>query len=155
MPRLERYAGSRPENRGCFLEHQTLFCLVGDSRRVEGVLVIDQSQVEYLHQGDRVDVKLDELPGRTFSGTLGEIAQLDVEAVPEQLSHKWGGDLTTRRDEQGHERPASTSYQARVALDDESGLLILGARGRAKVFARSQTLGERLWRSVRGTLHWP
>ncbi len=143
------------ENHGCFLEHQTLFCLVGDARRLEGVLVIDQSQVEYLHQGDPVDVKLDELPGRTFSGTLGEIAQLDVEAVPEQLSHKWGGDLTTRRDEQGRERPASTSYQARVAIDDESGLLILGATGRAKVFARSQTLGERLWRSVRGTLHWP
>jgi putative peptide zinc metalloprotease protein len=145
----------KPENRGCYLEHQTLFCLVGDPRRVEGVLIIDQSQVEYLRPGDRVDVQLDELPGRTFSGKLGEIAQLDVESVPEQLSHKWGGDLATRRDDQGRERPANTSYQARVAIDDDSGLLILGTRGRAKVFARAQTLGERLWRSLRGTLHWP
>jgi putative peptide zinc metalloprotease protein len=143
------------ENHGCYLKHQTLFCLVGDARRLEGVLVIDQSQVEYVRPGDTVDIQLDELPGRTFSGTLGELAQLEVDSVPEQLSHKWGGDLTTVRDDAGRERPATTSFQARVAIDDESGLLVLGARGRAKIFASSQTLGQRAWRALRGTLHWP
>ena len=54
--------------------------------------------------------------------------------------------VVTETDQAGVERPMSTSYQAKVHLDDPDGLMRIGLRGRAKIHAAPQTLGQRIAR---------
>jgi hypothetical protein len=66
-----------------------------------------------------------------------------------RLSNKGGGTLATKTDPSGAERPLSTSYQARVAIDDPNGLLRLGLRGQARIHSDAgQTLWQRAWRLI-------
>ncbi len=126
---LPSWSGSplEKENLGAFLQEGVLFCQIGDPRKLEGVLVIDQADLNYVHPGQRVDMKIDELPHQTFSSKITEIAESELKISPRRLSSKSGGELATKTDpNSGLERPMSTSYQARAALDDETGLMRLG-----------------------------
>ncbi|MBI1904013.1 MAG: efflux RND transporter periplasmic adaptor subunit [Planctomycetia bacterium] len=128
------------QNLGCYVQASSPLCLVGDRREMEAVLVIDQVDVELVRPGDRVEIMLDELQGAVLHGTIEEIASREMLAASRRLSSKSGGDLATRTDAAGLERPQSTSYAARVRLDDEQGLLCDGLRGRAKVSTRRRTV---------------
>ena len=48
----------------------------------------------------------------------------------------------------GIERPRSVVYQASVPLDDDTGCIVAGTTGWARVHAGSQPLWQRLWRSA-------
>ena len=136
-----------PENRGAYLEASTLFCQIGNPQQMEAILVIDQADIEFVAADQRVDLKLQELPHNTLQGKISEVANIDLKITPQRLSSKAGGDLVTMTDpDSGIERPMSTSYQARVPLDDPEGLLRIGLRGQGKIFAAKQSLGQRLWR---------
>ena len=132
-------------NLGALLTESTLFCQIGDPRKMEASLVIDQEDIEHVKEGQTIDIKLNELPGRTFRSAIEKIGPA-LKAAPRQLSSKTGGELATQTDEGGVERPMSTSYPARAPLDDEDGLMFIGLRGRAKVHASWETLGRRSWR---------
>ena len=160
-----------PENLGSFLEEGVLFCQVGNPQNMEAVLVIDQADVQFLRprhakhidgkmvgiSGQTVEVALDELPFDTLEGELVEVAGSDLKVAPRRLSSKAAGELATKTDAAGVERPVSTSYQARVPLDDPDSLLRLGLRGRAKVhmgLSEWQSIGQRLWRYLTQTFHF-
>jgi putative peptide zinc metalloprotease protein len=142
------------KNAGCLLESQALVCQIGDPAKLEAVLVIDQGDIEFVEPGQRVDLKLDQLPHEEFRGTIAGIAQMRMRHAPPQLSTKAGGELATQTDESGLERPQSASFQARVLLDDEGKLLRLGLRGRAKIHTQGATLAQRLWRYLSHTFRF-
>lgn len=148
---LQPWWGSPLEDRnlGCHLETGTLFCSIGDPRRLQAVLVIDQSELQFVRPGQRVWLQLDELPGEVLSGTVTEIARADLKVLPRELAT--GEDLPVRISEQGTARPLETSYQARVSLDDPTGRLLIGTRGRAKIIADPQSLARRIYRYLRRT----
>ena len=155
-----------PENRGAHLDETVLFCQIGDPKKLEAILVIDQGDIRFVHgnetfrdangetvqkPGNRVDIKLDELPGETLYGIISEVSQMDLKVSSRRLSNKGGGPLATKTDASGAERPLSTSYQARVAIDDPDGLLRLGLRGQARIHADRpewQTVWQRIWRMI-------
>jgi putative peptide zinc metalloprotease protein len=141
---------------GAWLERETLFCLIGDPRRLDAVLVIDQGDVEFVDRrgGQEVEIQLDALPGRIFRGRISQVAQGELKLAPRELSAKVGGELQTRTDKSGAERPESTSYQARVPLDDLEGGLLLAYRGRSKIHVPSRTLGQILWRYLSQTIRF-
>ncbi|NLX96652.1 MAG: hemolysin D [Rhodopirellula sp.] len=146
-----------PENVGCFLEPGTLFCQVGDPEKMEAMLVVDQSDIDFIREGQDVDIKLDELPHDLFLGRIAEIAQIDLRVSSNRLSTKAGGELATKTDKSGVERPMSTSYQVRVPLNDPARLLRLGLRGQGKVHMGRedwQTLGQRAWRLLSETFNF-
>jgi len=159
-----------PENLGAHLEQDVLFCLVGDPRKYDALLVIDQTDIELVTKGQRVDLKLDELPHRTFKyntvpGPEGEtryerlkiadIGPAQLEVAPRGLSAKAQGELPTKTDPtSGVERPRSASYPAHVPLDDTEGLLRIGLRGRAKVHVSPMPLARRLRRFLSHTLNF-
>jgi putative peptide zinc metalloprotease protein len=146
---LPRWSGIplEPEKVGAFLEPGVLFCQIGDPRRLEAILVIDQTDIDYVKEGQRVDIKLDKLPHDTLESHITEIANADLKISSQRLSTKMGGELATKTDKaSGTERPMSTSYQARVPIDDPDGLLGLGLRGRAKIHATWLPLSTRAWR---------
>lgn len=135
-----------PRNRGCALDTGTLICLIGDPARLEALLVIDQADVEFVAPGQVVQVQLDQAPGAILNGKIVELAEIDLQITPPELLA--GGDLATRSDERGLARPASTSYQARVAFDEAAQPMLVGESGRARIAAAPLSLGRRLLRAV-------
>lgn len=155
--RLSGWTGSPFDlkNRGAHLSAGELLCLIGDPRKVEGVLVVDQSDVDLIRLGDEVEIKLDSYPTRTFTTKIKQIANDELEISPPSLSIQHGGELDTRTDETGMQRPLHTSFQARTEpLEVDEQLIQLGMRGRAKVSAQWQTIGWRIYRFAVRTFHF-
>lgn len=142
------------KNLGCWLETGTPFCLIGDPDRLEAVLVIDQSDIEFVRQDQTVQIKLDEYPTRTIRGKINEIAKIDLKVAPRELSNKSGGELSTETDKGGAERPMSASYQALVPIENFDRQLLSGYRGRARIHTGNRTLGQMLVRYLLETLRF-
>ena len=142
------------KNLGATLREGTVLCLVGDPERFEAVMVVDQSEMEFVGRGQAVDLKLDSFPWQTFSGTVDELAETHIEAGSERLSVKAGGQVPTRTDEAGQELPISTSYEAMMALDDPGKLLTPGMRGTARIKVGTRTVGQWLLRLLWQTFNF-
>ena len=155
------------KNRGAHFNRGDRFCEVGDPQRLKAVLVIDQTDVEFVKQGQTVEICLDELPHDVLSqytpaGTDNEeavplvitkIGIPQMEYAPTQLSTQAGGELATTTDPTtGATKPQSTSYTAEVPLNDTLGELRVGLIGTAKIQVAPQPLGKRLWRLLQHTL---
>ncbi len=136
-------------NLGTTLETGTLACLVGDPNRFEAILHVDEDDVELVQEGQRVQVRLDHLPGETIAGTVTEIAKLDLEVMPRELAA--AGDLPSESDKRGLARPLDTWYQARVQFDSDPPRLVGRMHGRARVEVAPRTLGNRLLRYLKQT----
>ena len=95
------------------------------------------------------------LPYLTLHSEVQEIASINLKVSPSHLTNKSGGDLATKTDEAGVERPLTTSYQVRVfPLSDADGLLRIGLRGEAKIHVAPRSVGWRLWRWFTQTFHF-
>jgi len=155
--KLPTWSGSPMDakNLGATLKQSSPFCQIGDPRQMQAALVIDQSDVDLVAEGGKAVIKLDELPGDVFYSKIASISQIPLTAAPRELSHKSGGDLQTKTDASGVERPESTSYEALAPIDDENQLLVVGLRGRAKISSsRWISLGARAWRAFSQTFHF-
>jgi putative peptide zinc metalloprotease protein len=141
-----------PRNRNAYLQVGTFFCQIGDPAKMEAQLVVEQNDIEFLKIGQVVDIKLDELPFDNLRGEIVEVANEPLRVSPRHLSNKQGGELATKTDDTGAERPQTTSYQVRVPLDDPDGLLRIGYKGRARIHTAPQPLGRRLWRMLTQTV---
>jgi hypothetical protein len=114
--------------------------------------VVDQADVNFVGQGQKVRLQADEAPGHVLTGTIVELANLDLKVVPRELAK--GTDVAVQIDEKGVPHPRTTSYQARIELDDVADAPMLpGTRGRAKIAVPPQSLGERLLRFVEQTFN--
>jgi putative peptide zinc metalloprotease protein len=137
-------------NNGCFLPRGTLLCTIGDPAQMESVAYVDESDVELVRVGQQVRVWFEVGRGVVVSGEVAEIAEGDVEFVPNELAAQ--KELASRADSSGNPRALETSYQVRVHLNYTPVELISGARGRAKIKVEPQTLARRLYRAVRRVL---
>jgi putative peptide zinc metalloprotease protein len=148
---LPRRKGTPLEERnlGSTLAAGELFCLVGDPRLVEAVLAVAQDDVEFVRAGQRVWLRLAELPGETVGGRLVEVAERELASVSRELAAQ--GDMATQLGPDGVRRPLATVYQVRVALDEPSPRVLIGAAGRARIEADSLSLARRLARFLSGT----
>lgn len=153
---LPNWSGSPwdKQNQGCLLDTGTLFCMIGDPDKMEVVMIIDQSDMEFVKIGQKVDIKLDEYPNEVISSTIAEIAKIDLKYAPRELGTEAQGELTTKRDASGKEKPMSASYQARVLIHEFDGKLLQGFRGRAKIHTGSRTLGQMLVRYLLKTFRF-
>lgn len=151
---LESWSGLplEPANRGCYLETGTLLCQIGDPARLEAALVLEQADVELVRAGQRVSIQLEQNPGRVLSGTIQEIAEIDLAVTPAELLP--AGTIPTRADETGVPRPVETVYQARVSLPAADAPLVIGQAGRARVHAGSMSLARRLARFLNRTFRF-
>jgi putative peptide zinc metalloprotease protein len=143
------------ENHQPFLKDGVLVCQVGDPRSLEAILVIDQGDIEYVQKGQTVDLKIDSLPYDTLHGTIEEVSIYDLKITPQKLSNKTQGELASTTDpDSGVERPQNPSYEARVPISDNEGVLQIGLRGRAKIHTAPLSLGARLWRLIMNTFNF-
>ena len=141
----------RPENQGVFLEPGTHFCSIGDPKKLEAVLVVDQSKINFIQKDQTVKIKLEELPGRTLTSSIQQTVDIEhhkMESVPIQLSTKGGGAVPTTSEMGGLEVPQSPSFRVRVDLENDDGMIKVGMTGKAKVKVIPQTLVQRFIRLV-------
>jgi putative peptide zinc metalloprotease protein len=139
------------ENRNAWLATGTLLCLVGSPGELEGRLVIDQADIDLVHVGQEVRLRLDETPGEIVTGKIEEISQLDLDVAPPELVA--AGVLPMRA---GSESPqlAGTAFLARVTLDGHDHPLLIRTTGEAKVLVEPASLAWRLWRYLSRTFRF-
>jgi len=141
-------------NIGAYLTASTLICRIAQPGQLEAILAIDQDELDFVRPGQRVDLLLASRPGEKRSGKIDHVAEEKMEAAPTRLAARTGGQLATRADQSGVERPLAVVYQANVPLDDRSGQIVVGATGTARIHAGYQAIWQRLWRTACRTLHF-
>ncbi len=146
--RLPGWSGNAlsKKNIGATFAEGTVLCMVGDPDHFEAVMIVDQSEVEFVQSEQRVDLKLDAFPFETFRGAVNEIAETHIEVGSERLSVKAGGSVPTTTDEMGREVPISTSYEVLMQVDDVENVLTPGMRGTARIEVGNRTVGQWLLR---------
>ncbi|MDB4365467.1 biotin/lipoyl-binding protein [Pirellulales bacterium] len=146
--RLPGWSGSAlaKKNIGATFAEGTVLCMVGDPDHFEAVMIVDQSEVEFVQSGQPVDLKLDAFPFAIFPSSVDEIAETHIEVGSERLSVKAGGSVPTTTDEMGREVPISTSYEVLMQVDDVENILTPGMRGTARIKVGNRTVGQWLLR---------
>lgn len=134
------------KNQSAFFSESDLLCLVGEPSKMEAVLVVDQHDIDLVHEGDEADIKIDSARMETFTGNIEKISEMEMTVAPENLGIQSGGRLDTEMDPSGRLRPISTSYQARVPLENTNVPLRVGYRGQAKIYVGWKSLGWRIYR---------
>ena len=142
------------KNLGCTFMQGTILCLVGAPEKFEAAMIVDQSEMEFIAKGQRIDLKLNAFPWQTFTGTVDVIAETHIESGSERQSVKAGGQVPTRTDEDGREIPISTSYEAMMTLADTDAVLTPGMRGTARIQVGSRTVGQWLLRQLWQTFNF-
>jgi putative peptide zinc metalloprotease protein len=153
---LAHWTGSTLEakNLGATLPAGRLFCQIGDPKLMDAAMVIDQGEMDFVKVGQDVEIKLDSLPSTIFETNITQLSYEKLRHASKQLSNKAQGEVETSTDETGAERPINTLYQAEALLVDDAGVIRPGMRGRAKIHAGYQTLGQRFWRFVTRTFNF-
>jgi putative peptide zinc metalloprotease protein len=133
-------------NSDAYFSESDLLCLIGDPKRMEAVLIVDQHDIDLVSEGMEADIKIESARLETFSGIIEKISEMEMTVAPEQLGIQAGGKLDTEMDSTGRLRPISTSYQARVPLENIQVPLRPGYRGQAKIYVGWKSLGWRIYR---------
>ena len=162
--RLPPWSGSPFErkNLGSLLASSDQLCQIGDPQQFEAVLVIDQASIDlvtqYLSEHQKwpdVDMKLDSYRWKTTLGAIDKVASAPMENTPASLASQGGGELTTKTDrDTGALRPMSTSYQARIQLDEVDIPFRMGLTGKAKIYTGWQPIYTRVARYLYRTFHF-
>jgi putative peptide zinc metalloprotease protein len=149
--KLSQWSGTPLDQRnlGSYLDTGTLVCLVGQPNQFEAVLHVAQSDVELVQPGQSVRMILDHLPGEVFDGRVTEVAKLDADVMPRELTA--AGDVPSRTDARGMQHPLDTWYQARVQFDREPPYTVARVHGTAKISVAPRSLGSQWVRYLKQT----
>lgn len=167
--RLPTWSGSPldPKNLGAAYPESELICRVGDPTDLEALLVVDQADIDLVDAAmvaeaksqakPKVKLEVAAFPGQTLHSRVEQVARVELKAMAASLSSQAGGGVAAKMDRSGASKPLSTSYQARVPLDDQGslkGLLCTGMRGHAQIYTQWQSLGARAYRYLSRTFHF-
>ena len=141
-----------PLNRGATLAAGTMLCVIGDPAVHEAVLVVDQGDIDLVGRGQTVVLHLDEHPGLGIEGTIEEIAQVELQSAPSELTAQ--GDLATRTGASGTTELRSTAYQARVRLENAPTNITANASGWASIRVAPQSLFTHAFRYIARTFRF-
>ncbi|WP_425615960.1 HlyD family efflux transporter periplasmic adaptor subunit [Anatilimnocola sp. NA78] len=135
-------------NHGAFLDKGTLLGKLAPSGSFEAVLAIDQNAMEFVRPGQKVELILDQWPGRKVHGKIEHISEQPWQALPPSLSAKAGGRIPTRSGHSGAEHPLSETFQASVPLQETDDRWISEGTGQARIHAGTLTLAQHAWRTI-------
>jgi len=137
-----------PRNTGAFLQTGTPVCQVGDPSRLRVVLAIDQREFPFVEPGQSVQLLLPGRCGTTIEGKIDRVSNDPMRNAALALTTKGGGQLESRTDSAGIERPVNTTFQADLPIVRAAQDVPPGTTAIAIVRAGRQSIGQRLWRFV-------
>ena len=141
-------------NEGAVFANADVFCMIGNPEQMEAILVIDQHDIDLVTTKISADIKIESARLSTFSGVIQTIAEREMRETPEALASQVGGSLNTQMGPDGQLRPISTSYQARVPLENCEVPLRAGYRGQAKIYVGWKSVGWRIYRFLSRTFRF-
>ena len=143
------------KNLGAYLESGTFVGqIVPEWEKMEAVLVVDQSAIEFIHHHQKVELCLNQIPGTIFHSVTERISPSELVELPRSLSGKHGGSIVAESDSEGRLIPVSTKYQVSVPLANPERSILPGSTGRAKVRVGSRTIGQRIMRLLNETFQF-
>jgi hypothetical protein len=141
--------------RGKWLEKGTELCRVGADNALRAVFLAEPADHRRVVCGSAAWVRVHGGGSATWPGVVTEVAQVDTAKVPPALSHHAGGDVATEQDPVSKaEKPRHQYYLISVRLQKTGGPLHVGALGRVKIEAGSETLWEGWRRCLAATFGW-
>ncbi len=143
-----------PNNANAYFAEADLLCYVADPDAMEAVMIIDQTDLNLLKLGDEVEMMLESARLSSIHGKIESVSQTEIKEAPQSLASQAGGSLEAIADANGRLRPISTSYQARVPIENSHVPLRVGYRGRAKIHLEWKSLGWRLARFLQRTFNF-
>jgi putative peptide zinc metalloprotease protein len=144
-----------PETTGQWIKPGKPFCEVGDPRKLEAHLILDQSDIDLIGPRRRAWIKIYGLSETTFGSWVSEVARRNRDEVPPELSNLAGGEIATKPDEKtGQAKPLSAVYEVIIPIDNSKLHLQPGLRGFAKIDGGHSSLGWWLWRLITKTFHF-
>ncbi len=143
------------EDQGKQVEKGTLLCVVGDPKALRAITLVEPSDLELLHLGDRAWIRLHGRGYNYWRGTVSGISSVEAREIPPQLSARAGGDVPTQPDPRTQAEVAQTQhYLIAVDFDEIDDAFHPGSLGRVKIECTSHTLWWRLHRYLRTTFNW-
>lgn len=134
------------KNQDAFFAESDLLCLIGQPNRWEAMLVIDQHDIDLVNENHEVEILLEADRSNSIAGRIAKISEMDMKEAPENIALQSGGALDTEMTASGRLKPISTSYQARVPLEEVNTTLRIGYRGQARIYVGWKSLGWRAYR---------
>jgi len=136
-----------PKNIGAWLDKKTIVAkIVPDMTKFKIVLAVDQTNIEFIHPNQRIELQLRQHPLKLYQATIEEFVPIKMKETPRTLSSKNGGDIVSTVNEHGQQVPISTTYMLTVPIEIKDDIVIDGGTGVAKIYAGRQTVGRRIWR---------
>lgn len=131
-------------------------CQVGDPRRWEAVIFIDQTDIGFVFAEQHARIRLEQFPLQDIQTGIRVVDYDPLKEVPKRLSTKAGGAIATETTDLGREKPQSTTYQA---VSEELSAEFaphfrMGLKGEAKISVRPLTAAERFWLFLRQTFNF-
>ncbi len=146
----------KPQELGTYFELGSgrPFCRIGDTKKLQALVMIDQSDKDLISENQDVVLRLYSHALKSFEGKL-HIPMVQADQLPPELASTRGGEEQTIQDkETGEERPVHTLYHGLVAVDNSDGILESGMRGRARIEAARIPLATHVWRWLLRTFHF-
>jgi putative peptide zinc metalloprotease protein len=144
-----------PETTGQWVKPGKPFCEVGDPKRLEAHLILDQSDIDLVRPDRRAWIKIYGDSERTVRGRVAEVAKRNRDEVPPELSNVAGGEIATKPDPKTQQaKPISAVYEVIIPIDNADMGLQPGLRGFAKIDGGYSSLGWWLWRLITKTFHF-
>lgn len=143
---LPMWAGSALDdhNAGCFVKPGTTLCLIGSRESRDATLLVNQDDINLVQVGQQVRTVWRELAGEVITGSVTEIAALDLETMPREAVQRLN--LPARSTADGLVVPVGTWYRVRVHLDSTTSPLLRNSAGEAKILVAPQSLGRSMLR---------
>jgi putative peptide zinc metalloprotease protein len=158
---------------GKFMQQGSLFCEIGDPKKLDAYLVVEHSDIGLVAEGRTVWLKLPGHTGAILAGEVGRIAAADLRDLPPALASVVGGGVAyaapngeedadptdpkaAQKKAQAKRavRPLQRSYAAEVHVSNPEGVLRSGLRGTARIDVGWRTLAWRIERTIRQTFHF-
>ncbi|QEG37482.1 biotin/lipoyl-binding protein [Bythopirellula goksoeyrii] len=133
---------------------ENLFCQIGDPNQWDAVLVINQSDLDLVREGQEVRLMFNESAYHVFVSTLQSVADDEMKSISPRLASTSGGAVPAQHDPGGEVKPLDTSYQAEVQLDNSLGIFRNGLTGTARIKTEPRTLASRLYRYLKRTFNF-
>ena len=139
---------------GKYLEPGPL-CEIGDPRKLEARLILDQSDLELIREGNRAWVKVYGKSHITYLSQVKDITERNLDEIPPELSNLAGGEVATEVDpETGQAKPISAMFEVVIPVDNDDLSLQVNSRGFAKIDAGYAPLYWWLYRIIAQTFNF-
>ena len=141
--------------KGAWLERDTLVCLIGAENEFEAIVVVDQSDLRLVEEGQSVKMVLEQQRDEVVRSKVRFVSRDPLTAVPRELSQSNGGSIAVEPTATGGETPLLKLYEIHAEIDDAADVpLRSGYRGLVKIDVAPASLGQMTVRGLRNLLNF-